>query len=371
MDQDPKKNVFDLKNILLPKKEGQSPASASRANAGVLLENEQTAELPKQEAQPIVPAQAPQGPVETTTIKPLETYQSDMDSVISQKNVSMVSIATAEAERAAKLAASVTPEQSKKDWSWLTKLGVMVGSVLLVAGAVGLLMYVFLRPAPSVTIGKGVVAPFIAIDDTQVLVATPQQFNRTTLLQNLESLKEKTAISLGLVSRVYVTISSTTLKAGEMPPTVTVQELLSTIAPNTTDEFLRTLDPTYYLLGTHVFDGNQEFLIMRVDSYERAFSGMLAWERTMQAELSPLFTRTPRPRIESEAAGSSTPPVTLIPTAFRDKVVANHDARVIQNEAGDVLLLWTFLDRNTLVITTNGSTVSEIIARRSTYTPGQ
>ena len=367
MDQDPKKNVFNLKDILLPKKEERTPASASRANAGALLENEQKAELPKKEAPaPITPPPTPVGPAETTNIAPLQTYQSDVESVISKQNVSVVSMAAAEAERNAKLIASVTPDRPKRDWSWLINSGIVVGSIILVASAVALLMYVILRPAPSVTVQKGAVAPFIAVDDTQALVLAPEQFNRTTLMQNLESVKQKTALSLGFVSRTYVTISTTTLKANEVPPPVTIQQLLSTLAPNVTSEFLRTLDPTYYVLGTHAFDENQAFLIMRVDSYERAFAGMIAWERTMQAELNPLFSRNPRPRLAGEVS-STTPQTILIPTAFRDKVVSNHDARVILNDAGDILLLWTFLDRNTLVIATNESTVSELIARRSTF----
>jgi len=42
---------------------------------------------------------------------------------------------------------------------------------------------------------------------------------------------------------------------------------------------------------------------------------------------------------------------------------ASDDARVLQNQYGDVYLLWTFLDRNTLVITTNDATLREVISR--------
>jgi hypothetical protein len=36
---------------------------------------------------------------------------------------------------------------------------------------------------------------------------------------------------------------------------------------------------------------------------------------------------------------------------------------VIQSQSGDILLLWTFVNRNILVITTNESTLREIISR--------
>ena len=52
-----------------------------------------------------------------------------------------------------------------------------------------------------------------------------------------------------------------------------------------------------------------------------------------------------------------------MPTGFVDKVVANHDARVLQSSDGTVYFLWTLLDRNTLLITTNEDTVRAVLVR--------
>lgn len=370
MDQPPEKNEINLDDILLPKKEVRTPASAERQNAGVLLEQEQTAELPKAPApEPIAPAPEPIGPVDRPLIQPLETYQSDMETVISQKNLSAVSIAAAEAERMSR-GGNTTPQlsQKKTDWSLISKVVVIAAGVLLVLAAIGIVSYAFLRPTPSVTIAESAPAPFIATDSTEVLVVTQEQLNRQTLMSNLDAIRQKTALSVGLIGRMYVGLATTSLAKDDVPPPISSQTLLSVIAPGIPEELTRTISPSEYLLGTHVFDGNQEFLILRVESYEQAFSGMLEWERTMQQELTPLFTRTPRPRIATEGA-SSTQTVSLLTTPFRDKVVANHDARVILNESGDILLLWSFIDRNTLVITTNNNTLSEIISRRSVFVP--
>jgi hypothetical protein len=113
---------------------------------------------------------------------------------------------------------------------------------------------------------------------------------------------------------------------------------------------------------------------LRVDSYQQAYSGLLAWEPSMQQDLLPLFSRHPSPHLPpadtqaSSTAATSTPTTTpeFLQTGFVDQVVENHDARVILNSTGDILLLWTFLDRNTVVITTNDATLREIIRRSNT-----
>jgi hypothetical protein len=169
---------------------------------------------------------------------------------------------------------------------------------------------------------------------------------------------------------------------GEVQTAIPAELFLPLIAPTVPDELVRTLAKEF-LLGIHLFDGPQAFLILRTDFYERAFAAMLVWERTMQNELSPLFTRNPRPRTPEELAPqidpmatstatttAQTPPVAA-PNVFVDRIVENRDARVIVNSAGDILLLWTFLDRNTLVITTNEYTLREIITRiGAPVTPG-
>jgi hypothetical protein len=104
---------------------------------------------------------------------------------------------------------------------------------------------------------------------------------------------------------------------------------------------------------------------------------MLEWERTMQNDLSPLFKRIPPTHANtstsvdttiasSSASTTSTIPATeepFGPAAFVDKIVENHDARAVLNSDGEILLLWTFIDRYTLVITTNEYTLREVVSR--------
>lgn len=359
--ENPEKKGIDLKDILLPKKDVRTPASAERINAGVLLENEQIAELPKQEAAPIQPPQQPAGPVDETKVKPLQTFQGDIDSVISQKNLSAVSIASAELQRGQ----STPIETPAAGMSWISKTFFVLAGILLLGGAAVALGFVFLRQVPSVFIAEETPSPFLAVDSTTALVLNPQQKNRPTVMQNLTEIRKKPSVSVGLIARTYVTVSSST--PGEASSPITSQELLSYLAPNASGEFLRALDSSYYLLGTHVFDGTQALLVLRTTSYERAFSGMLAWEYAMEQDLLPLFDRqlAPKPQLTvGTSTASSSEAASFLPTKFKDKVLANHDTRVLENADGEIILLWAFLDRTTLVITTNELTLKEIIGRR-------
>ena len=377
-DSPEEKGRIDIDKILLPKKEADSPDSAQRINAGALLEQEQLAagakpadgaqggalESPGVKASPLGSAVPPaQG------ISPLQTYRSDIEKVIEQKNASVVSVAAAEAEKRAAAPSSLEKSSdlpssvhTPAGQTFLGRTALVLGGIALLAAAGGIIYFVLTRDT-SVPIAGQLQAPFMFVDKTS-LVEVAQSDSRGTLVQSLEAARTNVKLSLGLVERLYPARPSA-LPEG-IPQLLTAPELLAVLAPHVPDTLARTLEPAY-LLGVHSFDENQPFLILRVDSYEQGFSGMLAWERTMQADLAPLFARKAPIHVEAVQAtstASSTPP--FIPTQFVDRIVENRDARVIQNNFGDILLLWTFLSRNTVLITTNEYTLREIISRLST-----
>lgn len=362
----PQSADIDLDKILLPKKEipGHTPQSAQRINAGALFEQEQTATLRPDvplQAEPVKPA-PPAPPKEE--VQAVETYQGDIEKLVKQKNVSVVSIAAAEATRKEALPKAPVPPS---DTSLLLKRSaIIVGALFFCFGAVTILVFAFFRPAPSVSIPKQPEAPFILVDDTQSIVFKQEQFTHTVVLKALQDKKEKSSLSLGLMSRFYLGVA-VPIDNKVTYTLVPASELLSVLAPNMPEALLRSVSNNPYLLGFHAFDGNQAYLIVKVDSYEQAFSGMLSWEAAISRDLSPLFTRKVRPHIPEEKIATSsiatTTTIQLLPTGFVDRVVENHDSRVIQNETGDILLLWTFLDKDTLVITTNEYTLREIISR--------
>jgi hypothetical protein len=372
--------------------------SAGRVNAATLLEQEQSATLQKPGQQKPVPA--PQPKKEETLVRPLETYRGAIEQAVQKKNISVVSIAADEAKRREQTSSSAPkPAVGPHDLGFT--IAAIAGGMLLLAGAAALLTFILIGPQADAPVAPATPpAAFIAVDETRVLVIPAAQWRRDTLMGELGYARETTTLSLGLMARLYLAIATS---SNTLPPSASVGEFLGTVAPNVSGELLRSLSGEY-TLGVHSFDSNQAFLILGVEGYEAAYAGMLDWELAMPNELAPLFTRTPRPRIPEEtlappepapvvsfattteqtatstASGSSQATTTTasstipqipqaVPDFFRtqfvDRIVENHDARVVQDENGDILLLWTFLDRQTLVITTNEYTLREIISRRA------
>lgn len=154
-------------------------------------------------------------------------------------------------------------------------------------------------------------------------------------------------LRLDTIENVYFT-----KQVGDSPNYITAristQEFFQALGSVIPDTLLRSFDSDF-MFGIHAFNGNEPFIIFKTDFFENSFAGMLKWEERMGRELFPLF-------------GS---PVTdaLSDKKFQDIVVRNRDLRALLNENGDIILLYTFYDRSTLIITQKISTLDEIVAR--------
>jgi hypothetical protein len=165
-------------------------------------------------------------------------------------------------------------------------------------------------------------------------------------------LAQQTTLSGTANSIVRIDLSTTTVINNKPVRTsISAQEFFARISPNVPGAFVRSLGPTFV---AGFYNNNsiwQPVIITRIDSYENAFSGMLAWENTLVEDFSPFFktvpvpvaastptstpssssTSTPKaaPSVKQSAAASST---TLTAASskntFTDEIVANKNARV-------------------------------------------
>ncbi len=386
-DQNSGAGNIDLGKIILPKKDTPSVDSAQRVDAGTLLNQEKSATLTPTPQPGATVSQPSPTPIIRESVAPLQTFQGDIASAVGDKGVSVVSIAAAEANRRGTQPVSQDAQLSDTPapHTFRSIMFTILG-LILIGGASGVLIYAIISNAPLPAQEAGS-APFIAIDGTGN-IPVPADIQGKTLMQQLTSAKNSVSLSVGLVAQLYIEETATT--SDKTATFMNAQRLLTLLAPDIPETLLRDISPVY-LLGVHSSAVNQPFLILKVDSYELAYAGMLSWEKTMKQDLSPLFSYTPPPGIESQnklltspvlivpaasttasststtasstIAATSSPQTPQVHVGFVDAIVENHDARVTQDQYGSVNFLWTFLDRQTLIITTNPLTLHEIIGR--------
>ncbi len=86
---------------------------------------------------------------------------------------------------------------------------------------------------------------------------------------------------------------------------------------------------------------SEPWLVLKTTDDATAKGGMLVWEKTLSADLSPWFGETVQ---RSTKAGI---------TLFKDGTIAGHDVRILTNDAGTERIIYGLIAPNTLLITTN------------------
>ncbi len=207
----------------------------------------------------------------------------------------------------------------------------------------------------------GEVTP-ISFSDYQDKVLT-DGFTRVNLVASIDSLKSNTTYTAGsILNIVLVETDSTLTKDGKRKDRLLeTPGLFSLLNTRATPSFIRSLDPEF-VLGLHIINDGEPFLILKSNFYDSAFSGMLSLETTMAADLLEIFTRA-KPPVATSTETYIGDKVGDWNDTFEDKVVKNKDVRILKDSAGKTVLLYSFINKETLVITTNEDTFNEIYNR--------
>jgi hypothetical protein len=279
-------------------------------------------------------------------LKQIRTYQGDVANAIHNQKESIFSIHTAERARAEEKKAELTPEEKESRKQNLKTVAYFVGGILLLAlaGAAGYLSYtryIEKTSVPTVSIPENRLLPVVATDNIDTT-----KINRLDLIEKLRS-ERLARIPDGNVKHIEL------LKGDlETSPLMNPTEFMLLIGARPSGSLVRSFDPIFMLgiIGTPESASSSEtFMLMKLDSYENAFAGMLAWEGTMQEDILPLF--------QDETVVASTTPG----TGFRDVTIKNKDARVLADESGKTVLIYSFYNQNLLIITGNEDSLRTLI----------
>jgi len=302
-----------------------------------------------------VPAPVPETPpvpkTDTSSVTSVHTLKDDIQHVVHDEKMSLVRAASLEQDRKAreKEAAIDAPGNTQRS---KRVFAILFTAILLVVLGVAALLGVQIVANSSATPQQPQLQSLIFAEQT--LALSLDNSDPTSLKQQVAQARNGSAGTLGSITRIVPTISTTTSDGQQTVLPATTAQFFQSIGAQLPDELSRALG-TEFFLGIHAVDKNAPILVISVASYDHAFAGMLAWENTMNTDLAPIFT--PVSAYTHDANG--------IPQArnFGDAVMRNYDARVLKDDSGNVVLYYSFPTPNILVIGESPYTFTEVLSR--------
>lgn len=264
----------------------------------------------------------PEKSTEKDALTALRTYERDAAEAIKNKKTSLVSIGLAESGRRDKVA-----RVAHRVFGIAGRLlSLYVSLVLIVAGISVLAIIYYIKnhnePPPIVRQASSI----IAADSEKDLEVTG--FNASQLIS---AIYQESQLSAPANSVVRLILQK---KSGGNFVSLDSAAFMEIVAKGAPGALIRAFDPDLavgFLKGATT----TPFLILKINSFDNAFSGMLAWENTMPEDLKEFFG--------NKTGGSR----------FEDVVLKNKDARLWRDAAGNTSFLYSFVDKNTLVIIGN------------------
>ncbi len=260
----------------------------------------------------------------------LRTYQGDMAEFIKEKNESVISIAVKEKEEKEEKKKDnihLIPKTSSNKEGLQVNMTILLSSILLLAGGAVAVMYIFdfLKKEPvSQVVTKTEIIPY------NNLITLANLINKN-LGTEIAKLSPTNGISILKISDA---------DGFPLPKAKNLFSFLSASLPPTLE---RTLKDEYAVGIISQNNQTSYFLIISVNDFGRAFSGMLEWEKSMENDLSFLNIATSTGVFE-----------------WKDLIIKNKDTRALANPKNQAKMAYTFLDKNTILITNNLWTIGEM-----------
>lgn len=286
----------------------------------------------------------------------VRTYKSDAEEAVRRQRASSISIALAEQKKRR----GYQPIEESADAPKLKKRVVLILSLLFVLAGIGAFNFNYIKEkvAPAPKNQTETHALIMADSNKEINLNETEKKDLNNLLS--ESLKSS-SVAKNSIQNIYITENNKPV-GKEKPSSEAIgsKKFLSLINSRMPDPLLRSLMPEY-MLGIRSSDGNQPFIILKTDSYENAFAGMLSWEKNMADDLSALFPGNSMSSMQE--ASATTEQILGRNKNFEDILVKNKDARALKDGGGNIFLIYSLPDKETVIITSNAGTLAELFDR--------
>lgn len=270
---------------------------------------------------------------ERVPIKSLRTYQGDVEEAMSKNKYSATTILVAEQKRREE---APVPRVAEKhiNLEVRNKFFTILGISLFLIGVLVVTAVYYVRSNEKVEIVKQTKAIIDFVEEKNFPVASS---TRDSLISMIVS--EKNSFKKPANSVLYINTTSNT----ETPEKI--DKIISLLAPNMLPSLARSLSGEY-MIGIFSYDSTDPFIILSTVDYPSSYAGMLKWEKDMVKDLGKLFS------ITEDTSG-----------VFIDEAIRNKDLRILKDSSNKTLLVYSFIDKNTLVITKNENIFNAILAK--------
>lgn len=287
-------------------------------------------------------------------VRPLRTFKADVEEALKKQKASKASMIMAEQDRREKRGEPRVVKKKKKKKKPIKKeetssshLPILVTILLLVIAApIG--WYLSQTDGAQSILNKELLPSLIEIDQQRSMDITA--LSGQDLLNALAVEFTDDELHVDQIKDIYMTTTTET-EEGNVTEPITGEILIEKLPTHIPGPLVRSLNDEVDL-GFHAFEGVHGYLLLRTTFYDAAFAGMLKWERSLANDLLPL--------LEGVSGKERVKPGF---THFSDEVVRGLDIRKLINQDGELVILYTFIDENTILITGNSDTFNELLNR--------
>jgi hypothetical protein len=301
----------------------------------------------------------------------IRTYETDLTENFAHGKSSIASIAIAESKRKEELnringlnKTGGPIERSddlyaKPKGYYVKRIALSLFSVTLIGGGIVGGYYLYLQSplaAPKV-VPQTIIPRNIILSDKQISLDTDNIPNEQ-LISQIYSEFNKNPLATGKI--LELTLQE---NVGGVTKNMTGSSFIEKADLNMPNLLVRTITDKW-MLGSYSEENNQAtpIIALNTDFFQNSFAGMLSWERTMPEDFSLLLNY--RSKVQFGGLDDAT-----IQGQFVDRQIRNRDVREFINGRGELLFLYSFIDKETMIITTTESAFIAILDRieKQTY----
>lgn len=270
---------------------------------------------------------------------PIKTLTRDIGSAIGKDSLSLGKIVT-------KL-----PDEKSKFFDEKNRRTIMIGlGILLVIGGLATVLWTVKQKGVDSIADTIATRNSLIFADQQVALSL-DKLTPAEAIQEINKNKQTDTDKSELIKEIYFTRQVTEktdtgilIKTLEVDPTT----IATSLGFNLPDEFLRLLEPKS-MFGFYYYNKNPKpFYVFQTTTYKTAADVVLNNENTIVSELlNPYIDATNTNLIKDGK--------------FKDKMVKNYDTRLIIDDTNSVIALYSWINKGTLVVTTDETTFSKVL----------